>query len=256
MPIVRTRAILAGARVTRPIFYDPSGTRRRWTARGLGLVITAVVLAAAVFAFTVVKVPPRGSLPLLFERAQPAPLRGQISAIGRRLRRSAAWLPAGTPAHAGAPLTVGFYVPWDDGGSAGSLAAHIGQLDWLVPSTIAVTGPAHQPRLVPDPKLARILAGASHHPQVLPMVQNAWAGDWDSAGATALLTSRTARARLATALAAGVRQRHDAGLVFDFEDLPASALPGYRQLLRDTRAALGKGGGIICVTLPVDDSDW
>ncbi len=245
--------------MTRPIFYDPSGNRRRWTARTVGALIAAVVILAGLFAFTVVKVPPRSALPLLFERSQPARLRGQISAIGRGIgvgsHRVATWLPQGRNTHQTAPLTLGFYVPWDES-SAASLAEHIGELDWLVPSTIAVTGPAHAVRQIPDARLARILATSPRRPAVLPMVQNAYEGVWDSKGATALLANPRLRLQLARSLADQVRREHDAGLVFDFENLPDRALPGYRQLLRDTRRALGPGEGTIAVTVPVADPDW
>ncbi|MGL4314213.1 MAG: glycosyltransferase, partial [Sphingomonas sp.] len=239
--------------MTRPVFYDPSGTRRRWTGRTVGLLIAAVVIAAALFAFTVVRVPPRGSLPLLFERPQPARLRGQINAIGRGVR---AWLPTAKVAHPSQPLTVGFYVPWDDGTSGSSLNAHISQLDWLVPSTISVVGPTHNVTRTVDTRLGRILANAARRPQVLPMVQNAHLGVWDTAGAASLLGSRVERAKLANALAASVKQNHDAGIVFDLESLPARSLGGYLQLLRDTRTALGPNGGIIAVTVPVGDEDF
>lgn len=255
-------------RLTRPIFYDPSGKRRRWTGRTVGALIAAIVVLAGLFAFTLVRVPPQAALPLLFERSQPARLKGQISAIRHRLhaesRRVSDWLPhraanssPGTsPASAAqSPLTIGFYVPWDSD-SASSLNAHIGQLDWVVPSTVAVTGPAHQLRVVPDARLARILASNPHRPAVLPMVQNALAGKWDSTGAAALLSSPAARARLAHALAMMVRQGHDAGLVFDFENLPATALPAYRQLIRQVRAELGPRGGILAVTVPAGDPEW
>ena len=245
---------------TRPVFYDPSGTRRRWTGRTVGLLILLIVALAALFAFTVVKVPPRGSLPLLFERSQPAPLRGQISAISRGLRsgsrRVSAWLPQTSGVKPSAPLTVGFYVPWDGGTSAASLARHINQLDWLVPSTLVVVGPSHDLSVVPDNRLAHVLAGTPRHPAVLPMLQNAQGGQWDTAGAVALLASNLARRKLAADIADRIRKDHDAGIVFDLENLPANALPGYRQLLRETRAALGTGGGTIAVTVPVADTDW
>ncbi|OYY71621.1 glycosyltransferase [Sphingomonas sp. 28-63-12] len=241
--------------MNRPIFFDPSGNRRRWTSRTLGLVLAAIILAAAAFAFTLVRVPAQASLPLSFERAQPARLRTQISAIRHGFRRATAWLPRARTGKPATPLTIGFYVPWDED-SASSLNAHIDVLDWVVPATIEVTGPVHALHAVPDARLARILQSAAHHPAVLPMVQNADNGVWDSAGATALFADPVARARLVKGLAAMVAHDHNAGLVFDFETLPASALPGYRQLIREVRAALVPLHAIVAVTVPAGDPDW
>lgn len=245
--------------MTRPIFYDPSGTRRRWTARTIGLLIAVVVIAAGLFAFTVAQVPAHGPLPLAFERPQPARLRSQVAAISRNLRAGTrevrSWLPSAKVAKPTAPLTIGFYVPWDPD-SASSLSKHVGDLDWIVPSTVSVVGPAHQMRIIPDAAFARIMATAPRRPSVLPMVQNASQGDWDAAGAAALLTNAATRTKLAQQLVAMVQHDHDAGLVFDFENLPAKALPGYRELLRQTNALLGANGGIVAVTVPAADPDW
>ncbi len=245
--------------MNRPVFFDPSGKRRRWTSRSLALLLAAIIVAAMAFAFTLVRVPPQSALPLLFERPQPARLHTQIAAIGHGIRgggrRVTGWLPRASTGKRATPLTIGFYVPWDEN-SAGSLAAHIDALDWVVPATVAVSGPGHALRVLPDVRLARILASAAHHPAVLPMVQNADDGVWDASGATALLASATSRARLVRDLAAMVARDRDAGIVFDFETLPAAALPGYRLLIAATRAALAPLHASVAVTLPAGDADW
>lgn len=246
--------------MTRPIFYDPSGSRGRWTSRALGILIAAVVIAAGLFAFTVAQVPAHSPLPLAFERPQPARLRSQINAIGRGLRAGTRqvrnWLPSGGKVgKPTAPLTIGFYVPWDPD-SASSLSKHIGDLDWVVPSTISVVGPAHKMRIIPDPVLARILVTAPHRPAVLPMIQNAEQAAWDTKGAAALLNNPAERNKLAQQLAAMVQRDHDAGLVFDFENLDAKSLPGYRALIAQTNTLLGPKGGLVAVTIPAADPDW
>ncbi len=245
--------------MNRPVFFDPSGNRRRWTSRSLALLIATILMAAMAFAFTLARVPAQPVLPLLFERPQPARLHTQIAAIGHRLRggssRVSGWLPQARSGKKATPLTIGFYVPWDEA-SASSLTAHIAALDWIVPATVEVTGPAHALHVLPDVRLARIFASAAHHPVVLPMVQNANDGVWDASGATALLASASSRAKLVRELAAMVERDHDAGLVFDFETLPTAALPGYRLLIGAARAALAPLHAIVAVTVPAGDADW
>lgn len=242
-----------------PVFFDPTGNRRRWTGRGFYTAVVIVLLTAAVFAFTLIDVPSRGDLPLAFERPQPAPLKAQVSHLRHRIRRNAqviaGWLPHQSVAKPLIANTMAFYVPWDPS-SAQSLIKHIGVIDTLVPSVLEVNGPGHQLSEIRDVRLARILAGAPHRPAIMPMVQNANDGVWDSKGAVRLLQNPQARHGLVKALAAIVARDHDAGIVFDFETLPASALPAYRQLLHEANTALNPLGAVVDVTVPAGDSDW
>ena len=235
-----------------PIFFDPTGARRRWTARGFWTVIGLAVLAASVFVLTLVSVPSPGDLPLAFERAQPAPLSRQISAVRHRF---GSWLPRGRPGAGGTPVTMAFYVPWDPS-SAQSLRQHIGAIDIVAPVTWFVNGPAHALNATRDAPLAHILAGMGRRPAVMPLVQNAKDGVWDSAGAAALFASKAARAKLIAALRAEVRATHVAGVVLDFESLPVRAVPAYRQFIREANAALDGINASVFVTVPVGDPAW
>lgn len=237
--------------MSRPVFFDPTGSRKRWTMRTLFVLIGSVLLAAIVFAATIVNVPPAQDLPVRWENAKPAALRS-LSARGQPRRQR--WLPGSASKRPGAPLTVGFYVPWDQA-SADSLRRNIGDLDWVVPATVSVTGANHAMQVTDDPRLASILAGARRPPRVLPMVQNVSDEAWDSAGAARLMASPAARAKLARDLAAMVQQRNYTGLVMDFESLPASALPGYLQLLDQINKAMPKDK-VLAVTVPGGDTSW
>ncbi|MHA6720093.1 glycosyltransferase [Sphingomonas sp. RS6] len=238
--------------MSRPIFFDPTGTRRRWTFRAAFAVAAVVLVAAAVFAATILIVPRGRDLPIRWENARPAELR---SASARGQPHHSRWLPAGGAAkHQGAPLTIGFYVPWDQS-SADSLVRNIGDLDWVVPAFVSVTGPDHKVDVTEDAKFNAILAGTKRAPRVLPMVQNIGEGDWDSAGTAKLLASPAARAALANRLAAMVKARHEAGLVMDFESLPAGSVPHYVALLAQINAAL-PSDKLVAVTVPAGDPAW
>lgn len=233
-----------------PVFFDASGRRRGWMRLAVWALVVVLVVAAGIFLATLLNVPRGGDLPLRFRDARPAPLRlseGKPAAERR-------WLPGWTHARAAAPLTVGFYVPWDET-SAASLRAHAGSLDWVVPALVTVAGPGHAVQVQHDARFDRILAATRHAPAVLPMVQNLSDSTWDSAGARALLANGPAREVLAQRLAALVAARRDAGLVFDFESLPPAALNGYLALLQRVHALLPRGK-TLAATVPAGDPTW
>ncbi|MBS0333550.1 MAG: hypothetical protein JSS35_12345, partial [Proteobacteria bacterium] len=71
-----------------------------------------------------------------------------------------------------APLSAGFYLPWD-AGSQTSLVAHAGALDVVSPMLGAIDTPQGHIRWQPDPALPEALAAAGHKPRVMPIVSNA-----------------------------------------------------------------------------------
>lgn len=243
----------------RPVFFDPTGFRKRWSRRGLVVAIVAIVLAAIGFASTVVNVPSGTPLALQLERPQPLALGEQVARAGHKVRREidrlAGWLPHHAVGAAGKPLTVGFYVPWDST-SADSLRAHLNQLDWVMPALATIGGSDHRLRVVNDTRFAWLLATAPRRPRALTMVQNLASGSWDGAGTAALLRDPAARTRLVAQLGHMVDRQHAAGVTFDFESLPAAALPDYVHLLDETHRAFRARGQLVAVTVPADDPHW
>src|SRR6185436_14029429 len=53
-----------------------------------------------------------------------------------------------------------------------------------------------------------------------------------------------------------VAARHGAGIVFDFEELPAASQRDYLRFLADVRARFAPRGWTIGVATPVGDADW
>ena len=236
----------------RPIFFDATGRRNRWTMAGFFLLLLTIVVAAVALAMTVVRVPTPGPLAMVMERPQPRSLKQQAGRIGHGF---ASWLPRAHGKPAGEPLAVGFYVPWDDASRA-SLARHVGDLDWVVPSLYGVTGPAHRLVATPDPRFDTLLAGLAHRPKVLPMVQNAVADRWDGAGAAALFRDPHARGAFLDDLLRTLAARHADGVVFDFEELPTATQRDYLAFLRDAHARFAAQRQQVAVTVPADDDDW
>ncbi len=245
--------------MSRPIFFDPTGTRKRWSLGAVLLAVLAILIAGAVFAATILDVPAGQALPIQFERPKSQAIGAELAAIRHRVNRglrSLGWLPKGETARApGKPLAVGFYVPWDDA-SRVSLHKHLGELDWVVPAFFSVDGPSHALTRTPDPRFDAMMAAAARRPAILPMVQNIGDTHWDGAGAAALFHDRKARAAFLADLTQRLAQMHAAGVVFDFEELPASSLADYRAFLAEARALLVRQHKIVSVTVPAADPDW
>jgi peptidoglycan-N-acetylglucosamine deacetylase len=240
--------------MSKPIFFDESGRRRTWSRRVTTALVVLLILAVAIFALTLVHVPRGRDLPLRMNEERPSRLHSETVAH-RALRGVRSWLPGGTPPKkSGTPLTLGFYVPWDET-SAVSLRQHADQLDWAVPAMISVAGPTHQISVHQDNRFDHIVATAKRPPRVLPMVQNLSNEAWDGAGAAALMHDPTVRKAFAQRMAAMVKARKDAGLVFDFESLPAGSLGDYLALLHDVNTALPPEA-VLAVTVPAGDEHW
>ncbi|HEX7820609.1 MAG TPA: glycosyltransferase [Sphingobium sp.] len=234
-----------------PVFFDPTGRRGIWAKWVVGFLLLAIVLAAIAFATTLIAVQPERDLALPLVQPHAARLTGQ-STLRRNLD---GWLPRLAIGHEQArPLTVGFYVP-DEETSIASLRHHVRQLDWVVPSFVSVAGADHRFTIAPDPQFDRLIATTSHAPKVLPMVQNIGAGAWEGANIARLLDNPVASRTLAKRLGTMIAARHQAGVVLDFEEVPAGAMPGYLRFLRMLRAAL-PAGSQIAVTVPAGEQGW
>ncbi|WP_445191666.1 glycosyltransferase [Sphingomonas sp. Tas61C01] len=232
-----------------PVFFDPSGRRSRMSRRTLGILIMAVVLASIAFATTLILVPSRRDLRLPLPQPHAAAARGQ-----HHPRGLAAWLPRRVTQNLGTALSVGFYVPGDDA-SLASLRRNGGALDWVVPALVSVSGPQHIVSAHRDDAFDRSVAAMPNPPKVLPMVQNYGENSWDGKGTAALLADPVESAATVRQLAAYVTARHAAGLVMDFEALPATAMRPYLGFLRQLRAAMPKGS-VLAVTAPAEDERW
>jgi cellulose synthase/poly-beta-1,6-N-acetylglucosamine synthase-like glycosyltransferase/peptidoglycan/xylan/chitin deacetylase (PgdA/CDA1 family)/spore germination protein YaaH len=238
--------------MTAPVFFDPTGRRRRWAQFSVGTLTTIVLVAALAFAATLLAMPKARELALPFSRMHAGTLK-----VGQP-HGPASWLPrfiSRKPTVAThTPLTIGFYVPWDDA-SASSLRHHIAALDWVVPAIVKVTGTSNQLQVQPDRVFDRIMASTRHAPKVLPMIQNAIDNQWDGAGTAKMLADPAARTALAQRLVAFATQRHDAGLVIDYEGLPDTAIDQYVRFLGAIHARMPKGM-TLALTVPAENPAW
>jgi peptidoglycan-N-acetylglucosamine deacetylase len=241
----------------RPIFFDASGRRNRWTMRLFLAGLLLLVVTAATFAMTVVNAPIPKPLAMTMERPHPRPLVQQIGRLRTTFANLKTWLPgAGTRAQQNvSQIKVGFYVPWDDSSRA-SLVAHIGELDWLVPGLISVTGADHHITAFPDRRLETLLAATPKPPAIVPMVQNILGGKWDGPGMAALLHETTATAKLLNDLEPRLVAQNAIGVMFDFEELPASAQSDYLRFIAQAHRRYAAHHWQITLAVPVDNEDW
>ena len=241
-----------------PVFYDPSGRRRRWSKRILlGLIIVLVGVAFG-FGATILNITPPDPLKLGIEREQPRALQSQVGHLGRTVRRQAraltSWLPgANRKVVPVDQVVVGFYVPWDDG-SRVSLIRHINDLDWVAPSLGSVVGPNHDFQWFHDRPLHAILAASAHRPSVLPVIQNVRNGAWDGENMGKLLRDRVAREKLLNQVQQLLDGEHAYGVVFDFEDLPANSLKAYQSFIAEANKRFDPR--LVTLAVPVDNEDW
>jgi cellulose synthase/poly-beta-1,6-N-acetylglucosamine synthase-like glycosyltransferase/peptidoglycan/xylan/chitin deacetylase (PgdA/CDA1 family) len=151
---------------------------------------------------------------------------------------------------------VAFYVPWDRQ-SLASLQRNQAALDWVVPSLATVTQAGLRREYHPDLPFRRVIGAAVRRPHVLPMIQNA-ANEraWDGAGMAAALADPARRAALIDWSEKIVESENGSGVVFDFEQLPPSALRDYRTFLQETRAKFAPKGWLVTLAVPLDDPAW
>ncbi|WP_309610631.1 polysaccharide deacetylase family protein, partial [Sphingomonas sp.] len=255
----------------RAIFYDPTGRRRKRFRLALMLFALLVVMALGGLAATIRLVPAAPLLPVALERGKPLPpprtsllarTQRSMNAAYQRLVGARPPSPKAVGAQRataaattmGKPISVGFYTPWDPG-SVASLQRHIGDLDWLAPVWLTVTGPNHQLNVLPDAPGRAILNTSRYRPLILPVVQNAKLGKWDPKGISAMLADRAARNRLIDQLIGFIDANHGSGAVFDFEELSPAAVVDYRGFLAEVNRRFDQRGWLTTVAAPVD-ADW
>ena len=175
------------------IFHDPSGRRDRRARLGVGLLVSLAALIVAGFFATLAFAPllPRLSL------KDPRLLQSLHVETVHRLKGKPGWthVPrrpnAGAPGGATRPLSVGFYVSWDESSRA-SLLRHIDQLDVVSPQWIFLNGSFGPVTVTSDPQAEAIIASAKSAPSVLPN-NNAHDGVFDGPLANNVLTNSEAR---------------------------------------------------------------
>src|SRR4029079_16624782 len=153
------------------------------------------------------------------------------------------------------PLSIGFYVDWDDN-SYPALKRALPKLDWVVPSWLSLSGPSLELKADIDDRALKLIQDTKPDVPVLPMIQNAVEGEWDGPGLARLLANPTAREARLNEIVAFLGKNKFQGLTVDFEEVPASAQKNLKAFLTEMSQALSGHGMALVLAVPFDDDEW
>lgn len=153
------------------------------------------------------------------------------------------------------PLSIGFYVNWDDRSFA-SLTAHLADLDWVIPSWLTVSGAdmALHPDL--DQQSLDLLRAARPTMPILPMLQNVVDGIWDGKNLARFLANPQARKARLAEIVAFLEANQLQGLTLDFESVPRGAHDDLQKFIAEMADVFRPRGLRIVLCVPFDDEDW
>ncbi len=156
----------------------------------------------------------------------------------------------------GRPLSVGFYVNWDDS-SYTSLKQNYNQLDWIVPEWIRLSGDQTNPLVLDfDAKAQQFIQENKPNLLLLPLVQNYKNEEWDSDLAAKTLATDASRQKFVNALIETVEKNKFGGLTIDIEEVPADSQMNLFKFMQSLHAEFQKRGLILAQSVPFDNSDW
>ncbi len=245
-----------------PVFFDPSGRRRRRFRLAVAAFIALLLLSTAIFVVSIGAVPSAPLLPVVTEHAALKGLPPPHDTLLRRTKRGLDYYARtlfGGGAKASAArndaLAIGFHAPWDEQ-SAASLKRHVDQLDWVMPVWVTIAGPTHQVSVFKDTIGRAVINNAVRRPLVMPVIQNFAGGKVDGPGIAAFLADRRGRGAFLDRLVPWLEKNGAAGAMFDFEDLPPTAHNDFRQFLREAHARFAPHGWALSIAVPVADEEW
>ena len=266
-----------------PVFFDASGRRAMgasivgWTAAVVSLVLGAVFVFSLVNAPTGPQLRLPGHLTAVaihdLEKSAQAPglvraaarlanevrARREERALERRLRNERGLrtrpLSSILKPQAGRPLAIAFYPNWE-ASAYPSLMRALPRIDWLMPTWLALQGPALDLKSALDPALLAELRTKRANLVVLPVLQNATMGKWDGAGLARLLADPARSNALIKQIVDFVGGNKLQGVTVDLEDMPNGAHADLEKFLRGLSAEFLPHGWIIAQAVPFDDDDW
>ena len=234
-----------------PIFYDPSGKRKKASLIGLIVLIGLGVALFVALLASILYVPVPKGLDLHMEYPKPQASKMPTNHANPRHRPLAVRGGHST----GQQTLAGFYQVGDDAALV-SLQKHVNNLDVVIPALGFVGGTDNAFVYLADNQLKYTLQNAQHRPAELIMVQNIQGGQWQGGNTAKLLANRDARLKLIGQMADMVAKEQAQGVVLDFETLPANALGNYLTFVKEANAYFDARGFQLTMTAPIDDENW
>ncbi len=153
------------------------------------------------------------------------------------------------------PLTIGFYVNWDDA-SYPDLRRALPNLDWVVPSWLSLDGADLHLKPTLDSKALTLVREMRPNVPILPVIQNASAGNWNGPGMQTLLADPARRALLEKGIVSFLTENKLQGVVVDFEEVPPAAYADLGVFLSELSASFAPRGWIVVQAAPYADNSW
>jgi cellulose synthase/poly-beta-1,6-N-acetylglucosamine synthase-like glycosyltransferase/peptidoglycan/xylan/chitin deacetylase (PgdA/CDA1 family)/spore germination protein YaaH len=155
----------------------------------------------------------------------------------------------------GRPLSIGFYVNWDDN-SYPALKRALPRLDWVIPTWLTLDGPDMALTAVVEPRVLDYIQTTKPDTAILPMIQNASNGQWNGAGLAKMLADPAARAERIQEIVTYLGKYKFQGVTVDFEDVPESSQKNVERFLTELREAFVVHDYAILVAVPFNDDSW
>ncbi|NOT48488.1 MAG: polysaccharide deacetylase family protein, partial [Acidobacteria bacterium] len=171
-----------------------------------------------------------------------------------RLFNAGAPTPSAEPAEH--PVSIGFYVNWDDS-SFTSLKRNIGSLDWLVPEWIRLSDDVNSPLLLDiDNKALDLIQQEKPAMPILPLLQNYKDEKWNSEILAKWIGTEEARRKLIDSLAVNVNRYKFGGITVDLEEVPASMQKELLMFVEELHSEFQRQNLKVAQAVPFDNPDW
>lgn len=183
---------------------------------------------------------PRSSHPLTMPVARPRKIRAKHALMQQAGKK---------------PLTIGFYVNWDES-SYTSLKKALPTLDWVIPDWMSLRGRDMALKAEADRKSLDLLRRTAPNTPILPMIQNAVDGNWDGPNFGRMLADPVKRSARVAEIVTFVESNALQGVTIDFEHVPKNAHANFRSFLQEMHEALSKRDLLLAVCAPLEDAEW
>jgi peptidoglycan-N-acetylglucosamine deacetylase len=269
-----------------PVFFDPDN--KRWPRLRRGVYLSGLALTVLFGALILSILVSPALLPLKFPEpeanARVAPPDPKIETPeqrrlrvykqkleAERLKRAQAVRVRPSPKPESNPLTVAFFVPWDDA-SPSSLKLNVSNpdismdvviADWLhldssdgTLTTVVKEKDREIDYLNLDQEALNFIRTTRPDTRVLAMVNNFSDSDWQADKLDAMLANPQARARCIEQLLDTAQANRLQGVSIDFENILDKSQPVLLQFLTELRAALQPAGLEISINLPANNDSF
>ncbi len=180
-------------------------------------------------------------------------------AANAELLKAGKTVPVTQTTNRGEPLSIGFYVNWDDS-SLASLKQNYNSLDWMVPEWIRLSDNDKDPLVLDIDQGAResldFIKKNKPEMPVLPLLQNYKNEKWNSDILVQNISTEARRKNLISSLLTTIDKYNFGGITIDIEEVPASAQADLFIFMKDLHAEFQSRGLILAQAVPFDNPDW